>query len=180
MNQKEYNKYYEILELSPDASLQEIKSAYKRLKKKYSAESSKNEVLKQIEDAHSKLSASFDKKDNKGSSQKEKTKTVHQESQKSKPKLFSGYRLKEIREEQNIRLEDIAQTTKIQAQTLKYIEAEKYEKLPPEVYIKGFVTSYAKCLSLDSKKVAAEYINRYNAWKKEHEKKQKRHFGIKN
>ncbi|MCP4104661.1 MAG: DnaJ domain-containing protein [Desulfobacteraceae bacterium] len=177
MNQKEHNKYYEILELSPDASLQEIKNAYKRLKKKYSAESSKKDELKQIEDAYSNLSASFDK-----DKQKEKTKTVHQESQKSKPrvKVFSGYRLKEIREEQNIRLEDIAQTTKIQLLTLKHIEAETYEKLPPEVYIKGFVASYAKYLSLDSKKVAAEYLVRYSAWKREQEKKQKRHFGIKN
>ncbi len=182
MNQKEYSKYFEILGLSQDASLSEIKSTYKNLKKSYSGDKDipddiRKEALNQIEDARNKLSALFDKKENKASSQKGKTKSIQKEIQKSTPDIavFSGQKLKHIREERNIRLEDIAHTTKIQAQTLRDIEDEKYEMLPPEVYVKGFVSSYAKCLSIDSKKVAAEYISRYQAWKKGHEKGQKKH-----
>lgn len=184
MNQKEeYRKYFEALGLSQDASLSEIKSAYKHLKKSYSADKDipddiRKEALKQIEDARNKLSALFDEKENKGSAQKGKTKkTIQNEIPKSTPDIavFSGQKLKHMREERDIRLEDIAYTTKIQAQTLRNIEDEEYEMLPPAVYIKGFVTSYAKCLSIDSKKAAEEYISRYQVWKKEHEKGQKKH-----
>jgi len=48
MTKKELKKYFDILEVSPEATLLEIKSAYSRLKKLYSTDSV---VISPIEDA---------------------------------------------------------------------------------------------------------------------------------
>jgi cytoskeleton protein RodZ len=42
--------------------------------------------------------------------------------------------------------------------TLEWIEEEAFEKLPPLVYLKGFLKSYAQSLGLDPQKVIEEYI----------------------
>ena len=51
-----------------------------------------------------------------------------------------------------VNLSEIAQETNISRRVLKNIEDENFSELPAEVYIRGFVSSYAKCLSLDHKK----------------------------
>ncbi|MBW2092678.1 MAG: helix-turn-helix domain-containing protein, partial [Deltaproteobacteria bacterium] len=66
---------------------------------------------------------------------------------------------------------EIALTTKIQVEHLENLENENYVDLPPEVYIRGFILSYAKALSLDSKKVADDYMYRYTVWKDGFKKK---------
>ena len=52
----------------------------------------------------------------------------------------------------------ISKETKISIKTLEWIEEEAFEKLPPLVYLKGFLKSYAQSLGLDSQKVIEEYI----------------------
>jgi cytoskeletal protein RodZ len=42
--------------------------------------------------------------------------------------------------------------------TLEWIEEEVFERLPPLVYLKGFLKSYAQSLGLDPPKVIEEYI----------------------
>jgi len=55
---------------------------------------------------------------------------------------------------------------------IENLEAEKFDALPPDIYTRGFVVSYAKYLSLDPNKVADDYMSIYNAWKIKHKKKQ--------
>ncbi|HDO22476.1 MAG TPA: helix-turn-helix domain-containing protein, partial [Nitrospirae bacterium] len=55
-------------------------------------------------------------------------------------------------------LNDISLTTKIRFQYLVDIELERFESLPPEVYTRGFVMDYAKCLSIDPKRAADDFL----------------------
>ena len=61
---------------------------------------------------------------------------------------FGSY-LKTIREEQGKSLEDISENTKIAVTNLDLLEKDRYELLPPIVFVKGFLKSYAKNLDLD-------------------------------
>ena len=67
---------------------------------------------------------------------------------KSVETLTLGEKLKKIRSERRISLTDISRFTKIQLKYLEDIEEGNYEKLPSDVYVKGFLKSYAKFLSV--------------------------------
>ncbi len=78
----------------------------------------------------------------------------------SKKKVASdtlGERLKKIREKLGISLDEISQATKIRKQHLEFIEDNKFEKLPPDVYVKGFLKSYANFLRIEPTDVIRFY-----------------------
>ncbi len=74
---------------------------------------------------------------------------------------FRGSILKIIRERRGISLNIVAEKTKININYLENIEAEKYHQLPAEVFLKGYLTQYARFLGLDAKKVIEDYM-RFN------------------
>jgi len=183
---KDYQKYFEILELSTDASISEIRKSYLHLKDLYSTESiaslplkdeipdgRKNEILREIEEAFHNLLVLYD---NEGIFEKNRRKSPILDKELKKAisdiSFFNGQALRQIRERLNIDLHDISLATKIQINNIKNLETEKFDALPPDIYTRGFVVSYAKRLSLDPNKVADDYMSIYNAWKKEHKKKQ--------
>ena len=61
------------------------------------------------------------------------------------------------RANKGLSLEDVAKITKIQQRILERLEAGKLEGLPAEVFVRGFVRSYARCVGLDE----AEALQRY-------------------
>lgn len=71
--------------------------------------------------------------------------------------LTLGEKLKKIREEAGVSLSEIAINTKIKREYLEKIEEGKYNELPFDVYVKGFLRSYAKYLGLDSEKVVGQF-----------------------
>lgn len=74
---------------------------------------------------------------------------------------FRGSILKIIRERRGISLNLLADKTKININYLENIEAEKYHQLPSEVFLKGYLSQYAKFLSLDAKKVVEDFMRFY-------------------
>ena len=70
-----------------------------------------------------------------------------------------GKYLKAERELRNLSLEEVAKFTKIRENFLRAIEEDRYELLPPAVYVKGFLTIYAKYLGLDPHDVVLRYQN---------------------
>jgi cytoskeleton protein RodZ len=70
---------------------------------------------------------------------------------------FGSY-LKAQREKKGIRLEEIASITKIHFHNLELLESGRWEQLPPEPFIRGFIIAYAKYVGIDSKEV----IDRFN------------------
>ena len=70
-----------------------------------------------------------------------------------------GKFLKKERERLNIPLEKICSFTKIKEHHLKAIEEEKFELLPHPLYVKGYLKSYARYLTLDEKDILLQYEN---------------------
>ncbi|MDD5396863.1 MAG: DUF4115 domain-containing protein [Candidatus Moranbacteria bacterium] len=63
--------------------------------------------------------------------------------------LTLGERMKKIRDERRLSLSEISKHTKIQIKYLEYIEDGTYAKLPADVYVKGFLRSYALFMGLN-------------------------------
>jgi hypothetical protein len=83
-------------------------------------------------------------------------------------KEINGAVLKEIRESQEWSLQDMADSTQVPIDMLEYIEAEEFGKIPDAGYLRWYVTTYAKTLSLPNpKEVADQYMKHYRNWLKE-------------
>ena len=75
----------------------------------------------------------------------------------------SGAVLRKIREARGIELGDIAHRTKISERHLRAIEDERYGDMPAAVYVRGYVTEYARSIRIDVQKAVESYLRRYNA-----------------
>ncbi|MBW2665384.1 MAG: helix-turn-helix domain-containing protein [Deltaproteobacteria bacterium] len=76
---------------------------------------------------------------------------------------FDGARLRRSRLRSGIELDEISGITKITPTYLRFIEEDRYAELPAPVYVRGFVRAYAECVGLDSTRVAASYMKKYEA-----------------
>jgi len=172
MDNKNNNKYFEILELTSDASLSEIKYAYLHLKKLYSSQSpvlsplideipkeKRDELLKQIEEAYKKLT-----RDYLSEKTEKEARTRYRVVHKSIPEfeVFSGNALKLMREVLGVDLEEISLATGIPLEHLKNIEREKFDLLPPKGYLRIYIMKYAEYISLDPKRVVEDYMKAVN------------------
>jgi len=62
--------------------------------------------------------------------------------------LTLGEKLRKIRSEHCMSLAEASKATKIQGKYLEALESGSYEKLPPEVYVRGFLKGYAAFLGI--------------------------------
>lgn len=175
MPREDYNRYFEILELSPGSSLSDVRSAYQQLRELYSTDSiamrpvrdelseeNRKEILSRIEDAYSRLKEIFEEA-------KEQPAPALEESLQGfidNIPSFGGQALGQVREKLGLTLRQVAVATRITRQYLEDIESEKFSALPPEVFIRGYLVIYARHLGLDPERVASDYMTRYSHWKK--------------
>jgi hypothetical protein len=68
-----------------------------------------------------------------------------------------GEYLKTERELRYLSIEEAAKLTKIRGHFLKAIEEDRYELLPPGLYLRGFLRAYARYLGLDPNDVVLRY-----------------------
>ncbi|MBW4538065.1 MAG: DUF4115 domain-containing protein [Myxacorys chilensis ATA2-1-KO14] len=68
-----------------------------------------------------------------------------------------GMRLRDLRQQKDIPLEEIAGKTRIQPRLLRAIEQGKLEELPEAVYIHSFLRQYANALGLNGVQFASEF-----------------------
>lgn len=80
---------------------------------------------------------------------------------------FSGPLIRQVRESLGIDLKAISQTTKVGLNYLEAIENDDYGDLPAPVYVRGFVTEFAKFLRLDAAQVSRTYVRRYKRFLEE-------------
>ncbi|MGD2294835.1 MAG: helix-turn-helix domain-containing protein [Candidatus Aminicenantes bacterium] len=184
LSKEEKRKYLEILGLPPGATYVEVKRAYKRLMKMYTSETSvltpiaiefsrrkKQEIMNQLEEAYIKISAQIEYEQSLMDKKKKTPERVEIPAETpQKDVVFSGRLLQDIRKKLGVQLFDVALETKIRKEILQNIENENFESLPPEVYLRGHVWSYARYLSLNPKKVAEDYMNLYRTWKERQQK----------
>lgn len=196
---------YDILELTPDATPQEIRSAYLRLKSAYSKDNiahytvfSREEteaMLQNIENAYLMLSnpekrRAYDQgqglaapqlqaPQNDGFSNNspplDSNNSAHLASLTQAPvqaemtemdilitqeSCWSGAALKRVREAKRITLEDLSDYTRISRIYLHALEEEDFNRLPANVYVRGFLQQVSKRLKLPSELVSNQYLER--------------------
>lgn len=76
---------------------------------------------------------------------------------------FTGQTIRLLREQRGLNLRAIADTTKIGARYLEWIELETFDKLPARPYLRGFLVLYAKTLGCEPERMCIDYLKRYDA-----------------
>src|SRR5439155_2612240 len=73
------------------------------------------------------------------------------------PRTSLALWLRAGRSQRKLSIDDVAKITKIQRRVLEKLEAGQLDGLPAEVFVRGFVRSFARCVGLDE----AEAIERF-------------------
>jgi DnaJ-class molecular chaperone len=89
-------------------------------------------------------------------SRKKETETLYDEVLSKD--LISGDDLKKMRKAAGIELSKINAVTRISISVLKSMEENRIEGLPPNIYLKNFLSQYAGILQIDSQKIIDGYL----------------------
>jgi cytoskeleton protein RodZ len=68
-----------------------------------------------------------------------------------------GKELREARARKEIELSEVERVTKIRARLLSALEEERWQDLPEPVYVRGFISTYARYLGLDEEPLLEHY-----------------------
>ena len=68
-----------------------------------------------------------------------------------------GERLLKWREDRHVQISDVSRNTGIQALYVEYLERGEFEKLPAEVYVRGFLRRYAEFLGVPEEPLLRQY-----------------------
>jgi Helix-turn-helix domain len=71
---------------------------------------------------------------------------------------FNGELLRRVRESQGLSLQQVAERTRITRIHLENVEADRYDKLPATVYLRGILVNLARELRLDPARVSKTYL----------------------
>ena len=82
-----------------------------------------------------------------------------------------GEYLRRQREIRGFSLEEISEQTKISLRTLKALEAEDWEILPAEIYVRGFIRCYCETIGLDPNEALLRFEEVYAPYKKQREER---------
>ena len=179
--------YYELLEVAPQASDEEIRIAYEKLKAIYSLLTPGITILftpEEVKQIRDKIEEAYrvlrDPRSQRaydlmmqGAWEKpivppprpitiQRALTVPQikEALASDEISWSGEGLGKIRRYIKLDMEELAMAIKVSKRHLEAIEAEAVSDLPAPVYLKGFLRSFAGALGLDPQRVSEEYLTR--------------------
>jgi curved DNA-binding protein CbpA len=179
--------YYEILEVSPKATEEEIRIAYDKLKAIYNLSTPGMTLIftaEEVKKIHDKVEEAYrvlrDPR-----SQREYDLVLRGEGELATvPTLapvvahrvltpqqieeamggdeirWSGESLGKVRRYLLLDIDEVAAEIKVSKHNLEAIEEEDVHALPAPVYLKGFLRVYAKALGLDAKQVTEEYLAR--------------------
>ena len=86
--------------------------------------------------------------------------------EKDHDSLSFGHYLQAIRLEKKISLEKVSAQTRIRRSNLLLIEQEDHENLPAEVFVKGFLRSYADAIGADGDEAVDRYESRLDVVQK--------------
>jgi flagellar biosynthesis protein FlhG len=76
------------------------------------------------------------------------------------PDPVTGADLRRFREERGIAIAKIVAESKVGTRTFEDIEADRFDRLPAPVYVRGFLQEYAKVVGLDPKATAESFLAR--------------------
>ncbi len=70
-------------------------------------------------------------------------------------------RLRQVRQEKSIRIEEIAAQTRIRPAFLQALEEGRFEDLPEPIYVKGFIRHYGDAVGLDGAALAQNFATAF-------------------
>lgn len=189
--------YYEVLEISREASTQEVERAYQMARATYGEDSlaaysvydpaEVASILDRVEEAYRVLSQPEERRaydhelggvDPVSASVElalqfdDEREDVRRAPDAVAPEIeafddveeecggYDGPRLRRARLRRGIAIEKIAAVTKVNPTYLRFIEEEQFADLPADVYVRGFVTAYARCIGLDPARAVPDYMQR--------------------
>lgn len=76
--------------------------------------------------------------------------------------LTLGEKLRKLRGDLRMSLAEVSKATRIQVKYLEYLENGQYDKLPADVYVRGFLRSYARHLNIDEQAFIKLYEREQN------------------
>ena len=159
---------YEVLGLSEGADRLEVKQAYLRLMELYShnslalysllTDAQRGERLSELEAAYREIQERLGRQSG----------AVPLQAPELSPsevlpdqETATGEFLRRTRELAGLSIKQLAERTKISPGKLTDIEAERFGRLPPAVYLRGFVREYARSLGLgNAAQLAEHYLKR--------------------
>jgi len=94
--------------------------------------------------------------------------------------LTLGEKLKKLRGDFRMSLTEISKATRIQVKYLEYLENGEYDKLPADVYVRGFLKSYASYLNIDEQAFIKLYERERHIQKNLNQKSETKSVRIKN
>jgi flagellar biosynthesis protein FlhG len=180
--------HYEILELEPSATEEQIERAYRVARSTYAAdslatysvydESELRALQERIELAHAVLSdaaqrSAYDAALGAGPRVELALSFADDDERglESAPEIrgfeenlddgpVDGAKLRRWRVSRGIELDRIAASTKVSVSYLRWLEEERFDALPATVYVRGFLTAYVRCVGLDAERVVSAYMQR--------------------
>jgi hypothetical protein len=75
---------------------------------------------------------------------------------------FDGPGFRAVRESRGVTLSEISVRTRIAEYYLGYIEEERFDQLPPIIYLRSYLKQYAAAIGLDPENAINDYLARYN------------------
>jgi cytoskeletal protein RodZ len=76
-----------------------------------------------------------------------------------------GQHLRELREARRMSVAEVSRTTRVPVSSVERIEADRFDELPGEVFVRGFLRAYARALDVPPDDVLARYTSsRRVAW----------------
>lgn len=167
MSQDSLSKDYKLLDLDENATPQEARRAYHRMKALYAEGSlatyslvtpdQREEMLDKIERAYMRISRDITSR----LPTPESPVSPEDAARPNPPKPGEslGSYLKHRREELGLTLRDVANRTRVRTTYLEHIENERLSDLPAPVYLRGFVLEFARVLGLpDPESITAAYL----------------------
>ena len=167
MSEKALQEAYATLKLAMDANLTTIETAYSQQKELFGSnsiacyslcsEAERHAILKAIESAYQLIM-----------SERFMQRTQPEPASMSEcsievatppPGVSPGNFLKQQRQKLDISLATIVAQTKVSQTILRHIEQEAYAYLPATVYLRGFITEFAKIVhAADPGQIASQYL----------------------
>lgn len=76
-----------------------------------------------------------------------------------------GKYLRQQREAKAMSIEEVARATRVPMSSVERLESDQFDELPGEVFVRGFMKSYARAVGLEADDVLARYTSsRRVAW----------------